>query len=144
MESSSNDVVQISSVKFLAGCAVTATLALLAGFVKPLPPSLIAVEVLFTVLALFVFGSIKYRIDKNALTFGAGLVIVATFWPLWKATWAANAGAESASWATHVVRAAHHYLLTLHGLDQLVHADTMLFILGLTFFVADWCPPWPR
>ncbi|HYD50888.1 MAG TPA: SLC13 family permease [Terriglobales bacterium] len=29
-----------------------------------------------------------------------------------------------------------HYLFTLEGLDELMHADTMLFILGLTFFVA--------
>lgn len=136
MESSSNDVVQISSVKFLAGCAVTAALALFAGMVKPLPSGLMAAEVLVTILALFVFGSIKYRIDKNALTFGAGLVIVATFWPLWKETWAVSAGAEGASWAAHLGHTARHYLFTLHGLDQLVHADTMLFILGLTFFVA--------
>jgi Na+/H+ antiporter NhaD/arsenite permease-like protein len=29
-----------------------------------------------------------------------------------------------------------HHLLTLEGLNELFHADTMLFILGLTFFVA--------
>ncbi len=28
------------------------------------------------------------------------------------------------------------HLLSFHGLDNLIHADTMLFILGLTFFVA--------
>ena len=33
----------------------------------------------------------------------------------------------------HFIR---HHLLTFHGIDNLVHADTMLFILGLTFFVA--------
>jgi Na+/H+ antiporter NhaD/arsenite permease-like protein len=136
METSSNDVVQISSVKFLAGCAVAATLALFVGFIKPLPSSFMAAEVLVTILALFIFGSIKYRIDKNALTFGAGLVIVATFWPLWKATWTAGVGTGNASWTDHVFHTARHSLLTLHGLDQLVHADTMLFILGLTFFVA--------
>ncbi len=27
-------------------------------------------------------------------------------------------------------------LLTFHGLDDLIHADTMLFILGLTLFVS--------
>ena len=27
-------------------------------------------------------------------------------------------------------------LLTFHGLDDMIHADTMLFILGLTFFVS--------
>ncbi|MBK8575564.1 MAG: hypothetical protein IPN90_07780 [Elusimicrobia bacterium] len=136
MESKVNEVVEISSVKFLAGCALTAVAALLAGFIKPLPASLLAAEVLLTILALFVFGSIKYRIDKNALTFGAGIVITATFWPIWKATWAANATAEGGTWGGHILHTAQHYLLSLHGWDQLVHADTMLFILGLTFFVA--------
>ena len=28
------------------------------------------------------------------------------------------------------------HLLSFHGLDDLIHADTMLFILGLTFFVS--------
>ena len=28
------------------------------------------------------------------------------------------------------------HLLSLRGLDELVHADTMLFILGLTYFVS--------
>ena len=32
---------------------------------------------------LFVFGSFKYRIDKNALTYGALIVIAATFWTSW-------------------------------------------------------------
>lgn len=136
MESKTNDVVQISSKKILAGCAATAVLAFVAGSVHPLPPSLLAGEVLLTVLALFIFGSIKYRIDKNALTFGAGLIITATFWPLWKANWAAGGAAEGGTWAGHVAHTAQHYLLSLHGWDQLVHADTMLFILGLTFFVA--------
>lgn len=88
-----------------------------------------------TILALFVFGSIRYRIDKNALTYGAALVIVATFWPIWKTSWEASEAAVG-PWSAHVVHTARHYLLTLHGWDQLVHADTMLFILGLTFFVA--------
>jgi Na+/H+ antiporter NhaD/arsenite permease-like protein len=136
MESNSHEVVEISSVKFLAGCAGIAALALCLGFIKPLPSILLAAEVLVTVLALFVFGSIKYRIDKNALTFGAGLIITATFWPLWKNTWSTSATAETVTWASHVLHTAQRYLLTLHGWDQLVHADTMLFILGLTFFVA--------
>ena len=28
------------------------------------------------------------------------------------------------------------HLLSFHGLDDLIHADTMLFILGLTLFVS--------
>ena len=31
---------------------------------------------------------------------------------------------------------ARSIVLSFHGLDELIHADTMLFILGLTFFVA--------
>ena len=29
-----------------------------------------------------------------------------------------------------------HHLLSFAGLDELIHADTMLFILGLTLFVS--------
>ena len=45
----------------------------------PLPVSLLAAEVFVTILGLFVFGSFKYQIHKNALTYGMALVIVATF-----------------------------------------------------------------
>lgn len=132
MEPKSNEIIQLSSVKFLAGCAMAAVIALVVGNIRPIPSVFLAAEVLVTVLALFVFGSIRYRIDKNALTFGAGLVITASFWPLWQA----KLQAEGIPLGPHLWRTARHYLLTLHGLDQLVHADTMLFILGLTFFVA--------
>jgi hypothetical protein len=40
---------------------------------------LLAAEVFATILGLFVFGSFKYQIHKNALTYGMALVIVATF-----------------------------------------------------------------
>lgn len=132
MESKSNDIVQISSLKFLAGCALAAALALVIGNIRPIPPFFLAAEVLVTVLALFIFGSIRYRIDKNALTFGAGLIITASFWHLWQA----DLQAAGIPMGPHLWHTARHYLLTLDGLDQLVHADTMLFILGLTFFVA--------
>jgi Na+/H+ antiporter NhaD/arsenite permease-like protein len=35
-----------------------------------------------------------------------------------------------------LVHFVHEHFLTLHGLEETIHADTMLFILGLTFFVA--------
>jgi hypothetical protein len=35
-----------------------------------------------------------------------------------------------------LLRTLAYYLFTLEGLDNIVHADTMLFILGLTFFVS--------
>ena len=44
-----------------------------------LPVSLLAAEVFATILGLFVFGSFRYQIHKNALTYGMALVIVATF-----------------------------------------------------------------
>lgn len=128
----SHDIVQLSAVKFLIGCLAVAVIVLalgLSGTWKP-TPWVLAGEVFATIIALFVLGSIKYRLNKNALTYGAALVIVATF--------AAAGGSEfhqeihEHGW-WHFIR---HNLLTFHGLDQLIHADTMLFILGLTFFVA--------
>jgi Na+/H+ antiporter NhaD/arsenite permease-like protein len=134
MGSDSKEVVQLSSVKYVVGCIVSAALVFLVGQFKPMPVGVLAAEVLLTVLAIFLFGSIRYRIDKNVLTYGAGLVMVATFWPLWKATWLAHGA--TGTWTQHILHTAQHYLFTLHGLDQLIHANTMLFILGLTFFVA--------
>lgn len=90
----------------------------------------LAAEVFATTLGLFLFGSFKYQIHKNALTYGMSLVTIATFSGLSASQWhveiAANGWWE---WA-------RRHLLSFHGLDDLVHADTMLFILGLTFFVA--------
>ena len=85
--------------------------------------------------ALFVFGSIRYRLDKNALTYGGALVIAATFFGMW---WPTSALCQ-ALYAEGLVAMwpfVQRHFLTLHGLDNLVHADAMLFILGLTFFVA--------
>jgi Na+/H+ antiporter NhaD/arsenite permease-like protein len=130
-----DQTVNISSMKFLAGCFIAALGVLAAGRLWPLPPWLAAVEVLATVVALFVFGSIRFRLNKNALTYGAVMVVVATaWWPWWESSSlkASLAGGETgAMWAFM-----HRHFLTFHGLDGLVHLDTMLFILGLTFFVA--------
>lgn len=127
--------VQLSSTKFIFACAIAACAVAILGRSVVFPNWLIGIELLLTVFSLFIFGSIRYRLDKNALTYGAFLVIAATFGTMW--------------WPTSAVRSemllygapalwkwVHPYLLTLHGWDQLVHADTMLFILGLTFFVA--------
>ena len=128
-------VVQLSGTKFIVGCALAAGIILALGLTHVWRPTawVLAGEVFATILALFVLGSIKYRLNKNALTYGAALVIVATF---------AMAGSTATS-AFHREIAEHgwghflvHHLLSFHGLDNLVHADTMLFILGLTFFVA--------
>lgn len=128
-------VIQLSSKKFLAGCLVVAGIVLFVGQSHPFSPLVIGAEVLLTILSLFVFGSFKYQIHKNALTYGALLIIGATFctgwWPqsgLRLAMQTEGAGAFGYFFS--------HYFLTLHGLDELFHADTMLFILGLTFFVS--------
>ena len=130
-----SSIIHISSKKFLAGCLLAACIIFMLGAFRALPTWTVAAEVLFTILALFVFGSIKYRVDKNAMTYGAVLIIFATFWWNW---WPRSAlrvstqeGDYSALW-----NFIYFNCLTLHGLDQLIHADTMLFIMGLTLFVA--------
>src|SRR5207247_6359143 len=82
------------------------------------------------ILGLFVFGSFRFQIHKNVLTYGMLLVIVSTFSVL-----------PSSAWRTEVIERGWtfwfaEHLLTFRGLDELVHADTMLFILGLTLFVS--------
>src|SRR5262245_47421232 len=115
---------------FVGVCAALAAALFVAGRITFLPVWLLATEVFATILGLFLFGSFKYQIHKNALTYGMLLVIVATFAGLPASTWHAEIAAYGGwSWArTHV--------LSFSGLDELVHADTMLFILGLTFFVS--------
>jgi hypothetical protein len=64
------------------------------------------------------------------MTFGMAMVIVATFCGLATTSWHVEiAGVGWWRWA-------QQHLLSFHGLDDLIHADTMLFILGLTFFVS--------
>ena len=120
----------MSGRRFVAACAIVACLLLGAGRVADLPVSLLAAEVFLTILGLFVFGSFKYQIHKNALTYGMVLVIVATFVGLETSEWHRQvAGGGWLAWM-------RQHVLSFHGLDDLIHADTMLFILGLTFFVS--------
>lgn len=128
------EVIYFSKPKFMIGCLVASIAILAAGRYIHIPTWVVALEVLCTILSLFIFGSMKYQLDKNALTYGAVMVVTASFWNNW---WAQSglkqfigAGDSASIW--HFF---HHYFLTLHGLDELVHADTMLFILGLTLFV---------
>ena len=58
------------------------------------------------------------------------LVIVATFCGLPTSTWHAEIAERGWGFWTNA------HLLTFSGLDDLIHADTMLFILGLTLFVS--------
>jgi hypothetical protein len=115
---------------FVGGCAIAALAVFIAGRITPMPVWLLASEVLATIVGLFVFGSFRYQIHKNALTYGMLIVIISTFVVLPTSTWHAEVvqhGAAAWVW---------HHLLTFAGLDDLIHADTMLFILGLTLFVS--------
>jgi Na+/H+ antiporter NhaD/arsenite permease-like protein len=123
-------VVMISEKRVLFGCAVLAAALFAAGRIVTLPLGLLAAEVFATILGLFLFGSFRYQVHKNALTYGMLLVIVATFSGLATSQWHREVS-ETGWWSW-----AAHNLFSFHGLDDLVHADTMLFILGLTFFVA--------
>lgn len=136
MEQKDNvDTIKISSAKFLIFCLILSVIISGIGQVYCFSSSFLAVEVLLMILSLFIFGSIRWRIDKNAITYGLSVVVFATFWKIW---WPTSGLRESIS-ADGVQAVWHffrHHFLTLHGLDAMVHADTMLFILGLTLFVA--------
>ena len=116
--------------RFMTGSAIVAVMIAVAGRSMAMPLWLLAAEVMATILGLFLFGSFKYQIHKNALTYGMLLVIVATFCSLATSTWHVEIAEQGrVAWM-------RHHLLSFSGLDDLVHADTMLFILGLTFFVS--------
>ncbi len=127
--------VAIPSSWFFAFCGLASIFLLALGHSSPFPAWLCAVEVCLTVLGLFIFGSIRYRLDKNALTYGACAVITSTFWWTWWNGSILRRQFETEGWIPvgHFIA---RYALTLDGLNQLIHADMMLFILGLTLFVA--------
>jgi Na+/H+ antiporter NhaD/arsenite permease-like protein len=115
---------------FLSGCALLAIGILLTGRVAAMPLWLLASEVLATIIGLFVLGSFRYQLHKNPLTYGMLLIVVATF-----------AGLATSGWHVEIRTRGSLYwvqqhLLSFRGLDDLIHADTMLFILGLTLFVS--------
>ena len=115
---------------FLAGSAVVAGAILVAGRVMPLSVGVLAAEVFATILALFFFGSFRYQIHKDPLTYGMLLVIGATFVGLPASTWHSEVAAHGlGAWFGE-------HLLSFHSLNDMVHADTMLFLLGLTLFVS--------
>ena len=123
-------VVMLSGSKFLFACSALALVLLILGRQTALPTGLLAAEVFATILGLFLFGSFRFQIHKNALTYGMLLIIVATFCGLPSSAW--HNDINKNGWWPWIA----DNLLSFHGLDRLVHADTMLFILGLTFFVS--------
>ncbi|MGA2915361.1 MAG: SLC13 family permease [Sedimentisphaerales bacterium] len=135
MEQANNKIVELSSVKFLIFCIVLSLIILGIGQFYCFSSSFLAVEVLLMILSLFIFGSIRWRIDKNAITYGLAIVVFATFWKIWWSTsflrQSINDKGAGALWDFF-----RHHFLTLDGLDAMFHADTLLFILGLTLFVA--------
>src|SRR4029450_5572035 len=60
---------------FVLGCAIVAAGVLAAGRFVAMPLALLAAEVFATIFGLFVFGSFKYQIHYNALTYGMLLII---------------------------------------------------------------------
>src|ERR1051326_7522210 len=115
---------------FVGACPLAGAGILAVGRVSPMPVWLLAAEVLATIVGLFVFGSFKYQIPKNALTYGMLLVIVSTFVGLPGSTWHTEVAERGLlGWTAR-------HLLTFTGLDDLIHLDTMLFIFGLTLFVS--------
>jgi len=128
--SASPAVVMLSGSWFIAGCAAAGAAIVLARRIWPASIWLLAGEVMATILGLFVFGSFHYQIHKNALTYGMMLVIVGTFSALPGSPW--HTEVATRGWSSWIAS----HLLSFRGLDELVHADTMLFILGLTLFVS--------
>ena len=123
-------VVMLSGSRFMAGCTLVACAILVVGRVASIPLWLLVLEVLVTIVGLFLLGSFKYQIHKNPLTYGMSLITVATF-----------AGLATSGWRTEIEDQGAWYwvqqhVLSFRGVDALIHVDTMLFILGLTFFVS--------
>lgn len=114
----------------MSGTAVAA-----AGFVFAFPYWLLAIEVFLSVVALFTFGSIRWRIDKNALTYGSLFITVPTFLHIWWEGSALNARVEREGFSSLPGYLVQKFF-SLRELEKLIHADTLLFILGLTYFVA--------
>ncbi len=129
------ETIQLSTRKFYVGCLLAAGFFYYLGTEGQTSGLWVAIQLMSTILGLFLLGSFKYQLDKNALTYGMCGVIVATFIPLW---WPASAlrtdMAQNGS--KPLAEFVHHHFLTLHGLESILHIDTMLFILGLTYFVA--------
>jgi hypothetical protein len=135
MSESSPRTVTVPAPVFLILCGLAAAILIAISHFVTLSPALLAGEILATIVGLFVFGSFRYRIHKNALSYGMALVIIATFLGIW---WPTSGLREriGAQGSPALLSFIQTHLLTWHGLDQLIHSDTMLFILGLTLFVS--------
>src|SRR5260221_12549094 len=110
---------------FVLGCATVAAAIFVAGRTIAMPSGLLGAEVLATILSLFVLGSFRYQVHKNALTYGMLLVVLATFCGLRTSAWHVElAGLGGAPWLRLP-------FLFFRGLGGFVHPAPMRFILGL-------------
>lgn len=134
MSESSSEIIFFSSTKFLIGCALASIAFLFIGNTISIPVWFIGAEVFTTILLLFILGSAKYQLNKNALTYGSVMIVAASSWGIWWERSSLKLAFQEKN-SSEIWNFIHHHFLTLHGLDDLIHADTMLFILGLTLFV---------
>jgi Na+/H+ antiporter NhaD/arsenite permease-like protein len=97
-------------------------------------PLLLGAEFFTVILALFFFSSSTCRIDSNIVSYGALPVLLATFFRFW---WPTSELSQQVTerGQSALIEAIVDTLFSLERMESLVHADTMLFILGLTFFV---------
>src|SRR5580765_2112548 len=108
-------VTMLPGSTFMVASALAAVVIVIAGRFVAMPLGLLAGEVLATILGLFLFGSFRFQIHKNALTYGMLLVIVATFTGLSTSAW--HVEILEKGWGTWV----RHYVLSFGGLDELIH-----------------------
>jgi Na+/H+ antiporter NhaD/arsenite permease-like protein len=130
-----NNIVKLSAVKFLAYCLILSLIISGIGRFCSFSGGVVAIEVLLMILSLFIFGSIRYRLDKNAITYGMAIVVSATFWTIWWPTsfLRQSVGVDGSKALWHFFR---NHFLAFRELDAMIHIDTLLFILGLTLFVS--------
>lgn len=137
---SSSAVVHLPPRLFMGACLAAAlVIAVAARSGAAIPAWLLPVEVGATILSLFLLGSFTYQLEKDALTYGMSLVMFASYagsaWTQ-QGVQGAFSSAELRGWLNVLQPATATPAALFLALDELIHLDTMLFILGLTFFVA--------
>lgn len=137
---SSSAVVHLPPRLFMGACLAAAlVIAVAARSGAAIPAWLLPVEVGATILSLFLLGSFTYQLEKDALTYGMSLVMFASYagsaWTQ-QGVQGAFSSAELRGWLNVLQAATATPAALFLALDDLIHLDTMLFILGLTFFVA--------
>jgi Na+/H+ antiporter NhaD/arsenite permease-like protein len=137
---STNTVVHLPPRLFMGVCLAAAlAIAVAARSGATIPAWLLPVEVGATILSLFLLGSFTYQLEKDALTYGMSLVMFATYAG---GAWAQQglhgvfSTAELRGWLEVLQAATATPAALFLAVDELIHLDTMLFFLGLTFFVA--------